>query len=103
MAGLLIVAVKYSSDETPSIEKVKAKFLIKKEKGGLVLSAENVVLSVESMRGILRAGEMEVKTAIKNIQDKWSIGAKVGLYGEGYITTDPNEKSRDNLGNLPEF
>lgn len=103
MAGLLIVAVKYSSDEAPSIEKVKARFLIKKEKGGLALSTENVVLSVESMRGILRAGEMEVKTAIKNIEGRWSIGAKVGLYGDGYITTDPNEKSRDNLGNLPEI
>ena len=44
------------------------------------------------------------KTIYKNNQGKWKQGEDVRLIGNtGFITTDPNKVTRDNLGNLPEF
>ena len=44
------------------------------------------------------------KTIYKNNQGKWKPGEDVRLIGNtGFITTDPNSITRDNLGNLPEF
>ena len=38
----------------------------------------------------------------KNIK-MWEPGAKVNIVDKQYITTEPNETKRDNLGNLPTF
>ena len=44
------------------------------------------------------------KTIYKDNQGKWKQGEDVRLIGStGFITTDPNKTTRDNLGNLPEF
>ncbi|MBM7191111.1 DUF3892 domain-containing protein [Enterobacter hormaechei] len=33
----------------------------------------------------------------------WSVGAKVEVMTDDFITTDPNKTKHDNLGNLPTF
>jgi len=44
------------------------------------------------------------KTIFKNNKDQWTQGEDVRLIGStGFITTDPNCTTRDNLGNLSEF
>ena len=44
------------------------------------------------------------KTIFKNKQDQWIQGDDVRIIQDsGFITTDPNCTTRDNLGNLPEF
>ena len=44
------------------------------------------------------------KTIFKNNQGQWKPGEDIRLIGTtGFITTDPNCTTRDNLGNLPEF
>ena len=44
------------------------------------------------------------KTIFKNNKGQWTQGEDVRLIGStGFITTDPNCTTRDNLGNLPEF
>ena len=44
------------------------------------------------------------KTIFKNNKDQWTQGEDVRLIGStGFITTDPNCTTQDNLGNLPEF
>ncbi|MDK7586222.1 DUF3892 domain-containing protein [Alcaligenes faecalis subsp. phenolicus] len=104
MAGLYIVAVRYSKDDTPAIERVKARYLLQAADGSLKLDAEHE-LSVDNVRGILRAEKIVIRTATYNPKDKeWKAGnADVGLYGDRYITTDANNATRDNLGELPEF
>lgn len=56
----------------------------------------------EFIYDLLKTGKINIYTAtLKN--DLWTQGDKVGLYGDKYITTDGNKRTRDNLGNLPEF
>lgn len=104
MAGLYIVAVRYSKDDTPAIERVKARYLFKATDGGLKLGAEHE-LSVDNVRGILRVGKIVIRTATFDAKkENWTLGgADVGLYGDRYITTDANNATKDNLGELPEF
>jgi hypothetical protein len=41
-------------------------------------------------------------TATKGSDGKWKAGSKVLVMGK-FITTKPNETTKDNLGELPEF
>ncbi|EMH6514335.1 TPA: DUF3892 domain-containing protein [Raoultella planticola] len=53
---------------------------------------------------LIKTGKIEFKTITWNKStEKWSVGAKVEVMSDGYITTDPNKTKRDNLGNLPTF
>ena len=53
---------------------------------------------------LISTGKVEFKTITWNkTTEKWSVGAKVEVMTDGYITTDPNKTKRDNLGNLPNF
>lgn len=103
MAGLYITAVRYSDDDTPAIEHVRVMYFAEREDGASVLAGEHE-LSVDEVRGILRAGRVTLRTARKNNKGEWAPGkADVRLYGDHYITTDANDIERDNLGELPEF
>lgn len=41
-------------------------------------------------------------TATKTSEGKWQKGASVHATKKGFISTDPNETKKDNLGSLPE-
>lgn len=102
MVGLYVVGVCYTEDGA-EISDVRVRFLIKGNDGELRLKQESV-WSVDVIRGVLRAGELEVRTATFNSATKmWVEGAAVGLYGDSHITTDPDDSKKNNLGELPEF
>ncbi len=97
-ADFLISAVKYNNDHTHIIG-VKQRI----DKGDKVSSADEV-------------SRMTVATNLKNNysymtiytsnDDKWKKGEEVRIIKVGaseFITTDPNETKKDNLGKLPEF
>ena len=51
---------------------------------------------------LIRKGKAEFKTITYNKEKKsWSVGAKVEVMTDDFITTDPNKTKHDNLGNLP--
>ena len=53
---------------------------------------------------LIRKGKAEFKTITYNKEKKsWSVGAKVEVMTDDFITTDPNKTKHDNLGNLPTF
>lgn len=53
---------------------------------------------------LIRTGKIEFKTITYiKAENLWSVGAKVEVMTDDYITTDPNKTKRDNLGNLPTF
>ncbi|EBH8662577.1 DUF3892 domain-containing protein [Salmonella enterica subsp. enterica serovar Luke] len=53
---------------------------------------------------LIKTGKINFKTITWNkTTEKWSVGAKVEVMADGYITTDPNKTKCDNLGNLPKF
>ncbi|MEY1422593.1 DUF3892 domain-containing protein [Morganella morganii] len=51
---------------------------------------------------LINTGKIEFRTAI-HMNGKWKAGAVVRVTSAGYITTDPNGTTLDNLGNLPTF
>ncbi|MEB6537269.1 DUF3892 domain-containing protein [Pantoea stewartii] len=53
---------------------------------------------------LIQTGRIEFRTITKTqAQTSWSIGAKVEVTAQGYITTHANKTTLDNLGNLPTF
>ena len=51
----------------------------------------------------LRKG-LRYKTIYQDQNNKWAVGKDVRIItNTGFITTDPNSTTRDNLGDLPEF
>lgn len=53
---------------------------------------------------LISTGKVVFKTVTWDAGNrKWTIGAKVEVMSDGYITTDRNKTTRDNLGNLPTF
>lgn len=51
---------------------------------------------------LINAGKTSFQT-ITYVNDKWVYGAMVHVIDGIYLTTDPNDTKRDNLGNLPTF
>lgn len=52
---------------------------------------------------LIRGGKATFCTSVKNSEGKWQEGARVHVIEEDFLTTDPNDAKRDNLGNLQEF
>jgi hypothetical protein len=48
-------------------------------------------------------GKATFCTSVKNAEGKLTQGAHVHVLDDEFLTTDPNSKLKDNLGNLPEF
>jgi len=95
-ADYLISAVKYNFEHT-HIVSVKRHL----DRGDLVelgnIISRNIVVDD------LKKG-LTYKTIYRNQNNKWRIGEDVKIISNsGFITTDPNTTTRDNLGELPEF
>lgn len=52
---------------------------------------------------LIHTGTIEFRTITKIGSEPWKAGAKVEVTSNGYITTNPNKTTLDNLGNLPTF
>jgi len=97
-ADYLISAVRYNNDNTHII---MAKQRI--DKGDKVsppveVSRLDVVTNLKNNYSYM--------TIYKNENKKWKMGEDVRIKQVGnseFITTDPNETKKDNLGKLPEF
>ncbi|EOI3426149.1 DUF3892 domain-containing protein [Cronobacter dublinensis] len=97
MEDFYISAIKMDSTNQ-HIEFVK----VHENKGNMVGPA--TVNSRAFVGQLIKTGKIEFKTITWNKTiEKWSVGAKVEVMTDGYITTDPNKTKRDNLGNLPNF
>lgn len=97
MTDYYISAVKMDS-EGQHIEEVK----VRRNKGDKI--GREIVTSRAFVADLIEANKLEFKTITKNTaNNNWSPGAKVELTSDGFITTDPNNTKRDNLGSLPKF
>jgi len=93
-----ISEVRYS-DEGDHITKVK----VHEDKGEKLGFSEEWTRS--QVVSAINSGE-EFITVVKNSENKWIKGEKVHIIkidGSKYLRTDRNNRSSDNLGDLPEF
>lgn len=97
-----ITGVRYTNDAA-SIKDVKIALRNTPITGEATVEAERIVPSA-FIRDLLRTKKLVIYTATFNkTKNKWEAGSEVSLYGDGFISTDPNSKTKDNLGELPEF
>lgn len=97
-ADYLISAVKYNEKNTHIVEVKQRTDLDDKVSEATKVNRANVVSN-------LKAGKTYM-TIYQNENKEWKKGEDVRIKkvdGTEYITTDPNETKRDNLGKLPEF
>ncbi len=95
-ADYLISAVRYNPQHTHI---VKVKRHLDTGEGVATFNIINKILVVKDL-----IDGKTYKTAYQENDGKWREGEDVRLVANtGFITTDPNTTTRDNLGNLPEF
>ncbi len=97
-ADYLISAVRYNKDNTHIIM-VKQRI----DKGDKISPPDEVsrLTVVTNLKN-----NYSYMTIYKNNNDKWKMGEEVKIIKVGnseFITTDPNETKKDNLGKLSEF
>ena len=95
-ADYLISAVKYNFEHTLIVD-VKRHL----DQGDAIARA-NIVnrnIVVDNLRKGLR-----YKTIYQSQNNKWKMGEEIRIIpNSGFITTDPNTTTRDNIGNIQEF
>lgn len=96
MADFCITAVRYNTDRT-HIEYVQ----VREEKPNEIGPIRTVARAF--IADLIRLGKASFITRTKNADNTFTYGARVHLIDEVYITTDSNNRKRDNLENLPEF
>ena len=97
-ADYLISAVRYNDDHTHIIM-VKQRI----DKGNEV-GSPNEVSRLDVVTNL--KNNYSYMTIYQSNEDKWKRGEEVRIIKVGnseFITTDPNETKKDNLGKLPEF
>jgi len=52
---------------------------------------------------LISNGKATFQTIIPGRQNPWQNGAHIHVIDDVYLTTDPNVRKKDNLGNLPKF
>jgi hypothetical protein len=96
-ADWCITAVSYDEDGQ-HIVKVKAR-----PDEGKGLGAERVFTREQVVNAIEKGTSVVTAPPTKGVPDSCDKGAKVDVVRRKYLTTDPNDTTRDNLGKLPEF
>ena len=95
-ANYLISAVRYNPQHTHIL---KIQRHLDTGEGVATLKIINRMIVVNDLQLV-----KTYKTIFKNNQGQWNQGEDVRLIeSTGFITTDPNCTTRDNLENLPEF
>lgn len=97
MADFCITKVRYATGKT-HIEAVH----VREEKSTTIGDAR--VVPRAFVADLIRLGKATFITRTVNPENgKYQKGADVHVIDDIYITTDPNNRKRDNLENLPEF
>ncbi|MGF0338005.1 DUF3892 domain-containing protein [Ectopseudomonas toyotomiensis] len=96
MADFCITAVRYNTDRT-HIEYVK----VREEMPDKVGPPRTVPRAF--IADLIRLGKASFITRTLGTNNNYMYGATVHVIDDIYITTDSNNRKRDNLENLPEF
>ncbi|MEX5606809.1 DUF3892 domain-containing protein [Pseudomonas protegens] len=105
MADFCITAVKYNKAREHIVRvHVREEKHVVDEKGRskIVLGPYRVV-SRAFVADLIRLGKATFQTRTLNAKGTWDKGSEVSVIEERFLTTQPNHKKRDNLGELPEF
>ncbi|EGJ9766550.1 DUF3892 domain-containing protein [Escherichia coli] len=96
MADFYITAVKYDENHE-HIVKVKTRQRVDgKVKAPSINSRQFIV-------ELINTGKVSFWTGLQDSEGRWGKGADVTVTSTGFLTTSPNNTTRDNLGELPEF
>jgi hypothetical protein len=95
-ADYLISAVRYNFEHTHIVD-------VKRHLDqGNSIALGNIVGRIIVVDDLLKG--LKYKTIFRGQDSKWKIGEDIRIIpNTGFITTDPNTTTRDNLGGLPEF
>lgn len=102
MADFCITKVKYNTERS-HINFVSLREVKKKADGTATLGQPRTVPRA-FVADLIRLGKASFATAVEKAdQPGFTLGADVHVIEDIYITTTPNDRKRDNLGNLPEL
>lgn len=96
MADFGVLAVRYNTDRT-HIEYLRVAQDLPDSFGAKRIVSRGFVAD------LIRMNKATFKTWVKKPEGGWRSGADIHVLDDEYLSTDPNNRKRDNLGNLPEF
>lgn len=96
MYDYAITAVRYDSTET-HIEAVR----VHKDRGSSIGDA--MVCDRAFVADLITNNKATFQTVVRGTSSAWQNGAHIHVIDDVYLSTDPNGRKKDNLGNLPTF
>lgn len=96
MYDYAITAVRYDSTET-HIQAVR----VHKDLGSSI--GEAMVCDRAFVADLIASNKATFQTVVKGTTIAWQDGAHIHVIDDVYLSTDPNGRKKDNLGNLPTF
>lgn len=96
MFDYCISAVRYDSTDT-HIEVVR----VHKDKGSSIGPA--MTCDRAFVADLIQSGKATFQTVVPGTTNAWEDGAHIHVIDDVYLTTDPNVRKKDNLGNLKKF
>ncbi|MGY2961519.1 hypothetical protein ACVWZP_002468 [Pseudomonas sp. TE36184] len=99
MTEYYVTAVRHNKEQSKIIAlQVRRRILEEKKVGPRVGSSR------EFIADLILSKTATFKTATYNKAEKyWESGALVHVVGDNFLSTDRNDKTKDNLGELPPF
>jgi len=96
MYDYAISAVRYDSTET-HIQAVR----VHRDFGTSIGHA--MVCDRAFVADLISRNKATFQTVVKGTTNPWQDGARIHVIDDVYLSTDPNSRKKDNLGNLPTF
>lgn len=105
MADFCITAVRYTKDRK-HIDQVRVREeerVVGEDGRTKIVIGKWRLVSRAFVADLIRLDKATFQTRTLNANGKWDKGSQVTVIENVFLTTEPNNKKRDNLGELPEF